>query len=68
LNLENWFNFLENHWIIVLICILILIFTIDVIQLIISRLRSNLSKEQQLQLKEISRLRRNIKFGKPPEL
>jgi hypothetical protein len=36
--------------------------------LIISRLKSKLSKEERKQLKEISRLRRQIKFGKPPKL
>ena len=68
MNLNNWFNFLGNHWIIILVGILLLISAIDVIQMIIARLRSELPKEQKEQLKEISRLRRKIKFGKPPDL
>jgi len=51
-----------------LVGILLLISAIDVIQMIIARLRSELPKEQKEQLKEISRLRRKIKFGKPPDL
>jgi hypothetical protein len=68
LNLNNWLHILENHWIIALVgCILLMVF-IELIQLIISRLKSKLSKEERKQLKEISRLRRQIKFGKPPKL
>ena len=62
MNMDNWVNFLKIHWIIGLVGILLLVFIIEVIQLIISRYRSKLSTEQQEQLKEISRLMRKIKF------
>jgi ascorbate-specific PTS system EIIC-type component UlaA len=68
LNVDNWLNILENHWITALVNILLLIFVIDIIQSIISHYRSQLSNEQQEQLKEISRLMETTKFGKPSKL
>ena len=68
MNISNWFNFLENHWIIALVGSLLPIFAIDLIQLIISCFSPKLSKEEQEQLKEICRLRRKVKFDKPPNL
>jgi hypothetical protein len=68
MTLDHWLNILAKHWIIALVSILLLMFAIDVIQLIIARFRSKLNKEQKEQLKEISRLRRKIKFGNPPKL
>ncbi len=68
MNPNNWLHILENHWIIAWVGILLLMFIIEIIPLIISPLSSKLSKEQMEQLKEISRFRRKIKFGKPPKL
>ena len=68
MNLDNLLHIFENHWIIALLCILLLMFVIEIIQLIIARLKSKLSKEERQQLKEISRLRIKMKFGKPPKL
>ena len=59
---------MKNPLIIGVVSILLLIFVIDLIQLIISHLKFKLSKEEEEQLKEISRLRRKIKFNKPPKL
>jgi hypothetical protein len=67
-NLNNWFSFLIKHWIIALLGIVFLMFIIEIIQLLISRFKSKLSQEQKEQLKEISRLRKEIKFGKSPRL
>ncbi len=68
MNIDNWLHISANHWIIIVVCILFIIFAIDIIQLISSRFSSKLSNDEQEQLKEISHLRRKNKFGKPPNL
>jgi uncharacterized membrane protein len=70
MNIDNYMDirFMKNPLIIGVVSILLLIFVIDLIQLIISHLKFKLSKEEEEQLKEISRLRRKIKFNKPPKL
>jgi hypothetical protein len=68
--IANWINinFLRNPWISVVIAILLLLFAMDIMQLIISYFSFKLSKEEQDELMEIFGLKPGKKLGKLPEL